>query len=70
MNQAAYKEVKDKWVDAKNKAVSNWNDDYKSTQQYYEHRIGDVHTISKDVQRASSDLEKEEAQLLKELELT
>jgi len=24
-NQHAYKEVKDKWVNAKNKAVSNWN---------------------------------------------
>jgi len=48
-NQHAYKEVKDKWVNAKNKAVSNWNSDYKDTQEYYDHRIEDVHAVSKEV---------------------
>ena len=49
MNQAAYKEVKDKWVNAKNTAVNAWNADYKVAQGDYEDRIGHVHSISKDV---------------------
>ena len=50
--------------------MCNWNEDYKNTQGEYESRIEGVHSISKEVQKISSELEKEEAALLKELEFT
>ena len=69
-NQLAYKEVKDKWINAKNTAANDWNSTYKTTQMFYENRIDQVHDVSKEVVKVSKSLEEEEAMLLKELETT
>ena len=50
--------------------ADDWKSDYQTTQKFYEDRINDVHSVSKEVQMMSSKLEQEEAQLLKDLETT
>jgi len=57
-------------VNARNKQINDMNLDYRSTQQYYNTRIGDVNKMKEAVDEESKNLMKREAALLAELQTT